>query len=246
MPVHFPQSAHTRVFLSAFRQSEKPIMKRIEHALLCLKDPGSAATHGIAMILSLVAAILLLIRVSANPSPEKYAAFGIFSLSVFLLYCASTTYHSVKGSPHLTQILKKIDHMMIFFMIAGSYTPVCAIVLGNRTGWIMLAAVWGVALLGMGMNLLWINCPKWVSSVVYIAMGWICVFAFLKIKSALSEAEFALLLSGGIIYTIGGVIYALKLPLFRRLPKYFGNHEIFHCFVIAGSVCHYSMMFLLA
>lgn len=211
-----------------------------------LKDPGSALTHGAAMVLSLLAAVLLFLRVAADPSGEKFAAFGIFALSVFLLYAASTTYHSFDISPKVNRILKKIDHMMIFFMIAGSYTPVCAIVLGNRTGWLMLLAVWITAALGMIMNLVWINCPKIVSSIVYIAMGWICVFAFLKIKSALTQAEFALLLAGGIIYTIGGVIYALKLPLFRRLPRYFGNHEIFHCFVIAGSICHYSMMLLIA
>lgn len=211
-----------------------------------LKDPGSALTHGAAMLLSLAAAVLLLLRVAANPSAEKFAAFGIFSLSVFLLYAASTTYHSFDISPKVNRILRKIDHIMIFFMIAGSYTPVCAIVLGNRTGWMMLLAVWIAAALGMISNLLWINCPKFVSSIIYIAMGWICVFAFLKIKSALTPAEFGLLLAGGIIYTIGGVIYALKLPIFRRLPKYFGNHEIFHCFVIAGSICHYSMMLMIA
>lgn len=211
-----------------------------------LKDPGSAITHYIGMILAMLAAIPLFYRIAQQPSTEKIVAFGIFALSVVLLYAASTTYHSLDISPKVNTILKKIDHMMIFFMIAGSYTPICAIVLGDRTGWLLLIAVWVIAVIGMITNLLWINCPKWFSSVIYIAMGWVCVFAFMKIKHALTPAEFGCLLAGGIIYTIGGVIYALKLPIFQKLPKYFGNHEIFHCFVIAGSICHYSMMLMIA
>ena len=135
---------------------------------------------------------------------------------------------------------------MIFFLIAGSYTPICLISLGNRTGYIMLIAVWLIAVIGIFVNLFWINCPKFISSIIYISMGWICIFAFLKIKEALSAAAFSLLLTGGIIYTIGGIIYALKLPIFKNLPKYFGNHEIFHCFVIGGSICHYAVMYLIA
>lgn len=211
-----------------------------------IKDPGSALTHYIGMILAMIAAVPLFYRVAKNPSPEKILAFGIFALSMVLLYAASTTYHSLDISPGVNTILKKIDHMMIFFMIAGSYTPVCAIVLGDRTGWMLLIAVWAIALLGMIMNLFWIHCPKWVSSAIYISMGWVCVFAFMKIKQALTPLEFSWLLAGGIIYTIGGVIYALKLPIFQKLPKYFGSHEIFHCFVIAGSACHYLMMLMIA
>lgn len=211
-----------------------------------IKEPGSAITHYIGMMLALIAAIPLFYRIAEAPSLEKILAFGIFALSMVLLYAASTTYHSLDISPKVNRILKKIDHMMIFFMIAGSYTPVCAIVLGDRTGWTLLIIVWVIAALGMISNLLWINCPKWVSSVVYIAMGWVCVLAFMKIKNALTPLEFGWLLAGGIIYTIGGVIYALKLPVFEKLPKNFGNHEIFHCFVIAGSFCHYAMMLLIA
>lgn len=214
--------------------------------LFKIKDPGSALTHYVGMLLAIFAAIPLFYRVARNPSMEKILAFGVFALSVVLLYAASTSYHTFDISPKVNKVLRKIDHMMIFFMIAGSYTPVCAIVLGDRTGWMMLTAVWTVAGLGMIVNLLWINCPKWVSSVIYIAMGWICVFAFLKIMRALTPAEFGWLLAGGIIYTLGGVIYALKLPLFRRMPKYFGNHEVFHCFVLAGSACHYAMMLMIA
>ena len=133
--------------------------------------------------------------------------------------------------------------MMIFVMIAGSYTPVCLIVLGGREGMLLLALVWGIALLGMGINLLWINCPKWFSSAVYIALGWVCVLVFRQLLSALSTGAFLWLLAGGVIYTIGGVIYALKLPIFNSRHANFGSHEIFHLFVMGGSICHFIFMY---
>ena len=133
--------------------------------------------------------------------------------------------------------------MMIFILIAGTYTPVCVLVLGDETGWSLLALVWGIAIAGMIINALWITCPKWVSSLIYIAMGWVCVLAFGKITAALPKSAFIWLLTGGIIYTAGGIIYALKLPIFNARFKYFGSHEIFHLFVMGGSLCHYIMMY---
>ena len=143
------------------------------------------------------------------------------------LYGASTIYHTLDISPNVNRILKKIDHMMIFILIAGTYTPVCLIVLGDRTGWGLLALVWGIAIAGIVIKACWIYCPKWFSSVLYIAMGWVCVLAMKKIVAALPPAAFGWLLAGGIIYTIGGVIYALKLPIFNSRHKNFGSHEIF-------------------
>ena len=128
-------------------------------------------------------------------------------------------------------------------LIAGTYTPVCLIVLGDKSGYSMLALVWGIALAGIIINALWINCPKWFSSLIYIAMGWVCVLAFKQIVIALPGAAFGWLLAGGIIYTVGGIIYALKLPIFNSRHKYFGSHEIFHLFVMGGSFCHYIMMY---
>ena len=133
--------------------------------------------------------------------------------------------------------------MMIFVMIAGSYTPVCLIVLGGRMGMILLSLVWGIAVMGMGINLFWITCPKWFSSLIYIALGWVCVFVFGRLWEVLSVSAFLWLLAGGIVYTIGGVIYALKLPLFNRKHSHFGSHEIFHLFVMGGSICHFIFMY---
>ena len=133
---------------------------------------------------------------------------------------------------------------MIFVLIAGSYTPVCLIVLGGDVGYTLLALVWGIALAGMLVKACWITCPKWFSSIIYIAMGWVCVFVFGRLFDTLCMAAFLWLLSGGIIYTAGGIIYALKLPLFNTRHKDFGSHEVFHLFVMAGSVCHFIFMYL--
>lgn len=211
-----------------------------------IKDPGSFLTHFIAMLLSITGLAPLLYRVAQHPGRGKLEVFLIFSVSFILLYGASSAYHFFDASPRVNRVLKKLDHMMIFVMIAGSYTPVCLVALGNRTGWLMLLAVCGISLLGMLMNLLWIGCPRWVSSVIYIALGWVCAFSLTELVRVLTTAEFILLLSGGIIYTIGGIIYALKLPLLGGRFRYFGNHELFHVFVMAGSACHYGMMLLLA
>ena len=134
--------------------------------------------------------------------------------------------------------------MMIFVLIAGSYTPVCMLVLDKSQGYPLLGLVWGTAIVGMLIKLFWINCPKWFSSVIYIAMGWECVLVFQPLLETLPTWAFLWLLIGGIIYTIGGVIYALKLPVLDSIHKYFGLHEIFHLFIMGGSFCHFMFMFL--
>jgi len=203
---------------------------------LKIKDPGSALTHFIAMILALCASSPLIMKAAREPGASHVLALSIFITSMVLLYAASTIYHTLDISPRINRILRKADHMMIFILIAGTYTPVCMLVLGDRTGWILLALVWGIAILGILMNALWINCPKWLSSLVYIAMGWVCVLAFGKIIAALPRQAFGWLLAGGIIY-------AMKLPFFNQKHRFFGSHEIFHLFVMGGSLCHYIMMY---
>ena len=188
-----------------------------------LKDPGSAITHGIGMLLAVAGATPLIVKAARSADVLHVFAVSVFILTMILLYLASTLYHSVNSTVKVNRRLKKMDHMMIFVMIAGSYTPVCLIVLHGRTGYILCALVWTVAIIGMILKGCWINCPKWLSSVIYIGMGW--------------------LLAGGIIYTIGGVIYALKLPIFNAKHKNFGSHEVFHVFVMLGSVCHFVVMY---
>ena len=208
-----------------------------------IKDPGSALTHFIAMLLAAIAATPLITKASQLSGRFTAVAVAIFIVSMILLYAASTVYHTLDISEHVNQMLKKIDHMMIFVLIAGTYTPVCLIVLGNTVGYRLLALVWFIAIVGIVINALWINCPKWFSSMIYIAMGWVCLTAIKSIIASLTPGAFYWLLAGGIIYTIGGIIYALKLPLFNARFKHFGSHEIFHLFVMGGSFCHYMVMF---
>lgn len=210
---------------------------------LKIKDPGSALTHFIAMILALGASSPLIIKAARTPGYTHVLPLAIFITSMILLYAASTIYHTLDISPKVNQILRKVDHMMIFILIAGTYTPICLIVLGNRSGFLLLALVWAIAAAGILINAFWISCPKWFSSLIYISMGWVCVTAFREIISALPPAAFSWLLAGGIIYTVGGVIYALKLPIFNSRHKNFGSHEIFHLFVMGGSLCHYVVMY---
>lgn len=210
---------------------------------LKLKDPGSAITHGIALLLAIAGAVPLLIRAAGWTDSLHIAALSIFILTMIALYAASTIYHSVDSTEKVNRRLRKIDHMMIFIMIAGSYTPICLIVLHNRTGYILCALVWTIAIMGILFKAFWITCPKWVSSVLYIGMGWLCVLAFVPIIHALPRAGFNWLLAGGIIYTIGGIIYALKLPIFDAKHKNFGSHEIFHVFIMLGSACHFVVMY---
>lgn len=210
---------------------------------LKLKDPGSAITHGIAMLLAAFGAAPLIIKAARNSDTLHIVALSIFILTMFLLYTASTVYHSIDSTEKVNRRLRKMDHMMIFIMIAGSYTPICLIALHNRTGYILCALVWTIAILGIVLKGLWITCPKWVSSVLYIGMGWLCVLAFVPIFKSLPRAGFGWLLAGGIIYTIGGIIYGLKLPIFDSKHKNFGSHEIFHVFIMLGSACHFILMY---
>ena len=208
-----------------------------------IKDPGSAITHFIGMLMAIFAAFPLLIKAAHEPSRIYLISLAIYAVSLILLYAASTTYHTFDFSERVNTILKKIDHMMISVLIAGSYTPVCLLVLEGRMRIILLAVVWTLALTGILIKAFWVFCPKWVSSVLYIGMGWTCVLAFTQLLNSLSPAAFGWLLAGGIIYTVGGVIYALKLPIFNNKHKYFGSHEIFHLFVMAGSACHFVVMY---
>jgi hemolysin III len=225
-----------------FRNSLELRIKR-EDKDMQIKDPGSAITHFIGMLMALFAGLPLIIKSLSAPDTIHTISLIIFIVSMVLLYAASTTYHTFDISPKVNRILKKLDHCMISVMIAGSYTPVCLIVLHGRVGYALLALVWGIAIIGIIFKLCWVTCPRWVSSVLYIIMGWACVLSFTQIINALPTAAFVWLLAGGIIYTVGGVIYALKLPLFNSKHKNFGSHEIFHLFVMGGSVCHFIMMF---
>ena len=207
-----------------------------------IREPASALTHFIALLLTLFAGIPMLYKASFDGGLSVFSIL-IFLGSMILLYAASTTYHAINISEAVIRRFRKLDHSMVFILIAGSYTPVCILILEHRIGYLLLASIWTLALAGIIMKLVWITSPKWVTAAVYIAMGWLAILAVRPIFRSLPHAGFLWLLFGGIVYTIGGIIYALKLPLFDARHQIFGTHEIFHLFVMGGSFCHFVFMY---
>lgn len=162
----------------------------------------------------------------------------VFGASMVLLYCTSSVYHWCCAiHARAAVFMQRLDHMAIFVLIAGTYTPVCVIRLGWPVGCIMLALVWGVAAAGFFLKIFWMDAPVWLSCTIYIAMGWTAAFFIVPLWRALSLAELAWLAAGGLLYTVGAVIFALERP--RLKFRWFGSHELFHLFVMGGSFCHY-------
>lgn len=211
---------------------------------ITIREPGSAITHFIGMMMAITAATPLMVKASSTSNPVAFIAMAVFIGSMVALYGASAIYHSVTVKDNILKVFRKLDHMMIFVLIAGSYTPVCLIVLDHQIGYTLLSVVWGIAVAGMLVKAFWITCPKWFSSILYIAMGWVCLAVFGTLWNTLSLSAFLWLLAGGIVYTVGGIIYALKLPIFNSKHKNFGSHEVFHLFVMGGSICHFIFMYL--
>lgn len=212
-------------------------------AIGLIKDPGSAITHFIGFLMAVIASMPLLLKSSNQDGNATLYCMLLFMASMILLYAASTTYHTFDISQKVNRILQKIDHSAISVLIAGTYTPVCVLVLKQPTGRNLCILVWSIAIAGIIIKLFWITCPKWFSSILYIGMGWACITAFPSLLTDLDRAAFYWFLAGGIFYTIGGVIYALKVPVFNNRHKNFGTHEIFHLFVMGGSICHFIAMY---
>ncbi len=203
----------------------------------------SALTHGAGAILALVGTTILLCRAFFHQDFLSMAVFAVYGFSMICLYTASTLYHSIRGSHAWRIALRKYDHCSIYLLIAGSYTPVCILALANQIGYTLFAVIWCCALVGIILTAIRLNIPAWVSALIYLAMGWLAVFAIIPLQQVLSPIAMGWLLMGGVFYTIGGVMYGLKWP-FRNNPR-FGCHEIFHLFILAGSVSHFFMMFYL-
>ncbi|MBW9212064.1 MULTISPECIES: hemolysin III family protein [Terrabacteria group] len=205
-----------------------------------VKDKYSALTHLIGFLLSLIATPILLIRAASHQvSMRILVTLAIFMATMVLLYGASTTYHSFHLERKKELILKRIDHISIFYLIAGSYTPLCLGVFYPETRHLGIS-IWLLAIVGTVFKMFWVTCPKWVSSILYLGMGWISVLLIPMIRNQFGRMAFFWLLLGGIFYSIGAYLYALKKPLGT---KEFGNHEIFHVLVMLGSLCHYLLMF---
>jgi hemolysin III len=207
--------------------------------LFSVKDPVSALTHFVGFLAAILLLPFLMIKAAVKSySLLQLTSVAVFGLSMIVLYGASTSYHTFILPFKPSRFLKKLDHISIFYLIAGTYTPICLITLSDRQGSQLLTAVWIIAFLGTVLKLFWVYCPKYVSSFIYIAMGWTAIFKMSAIYQALALPGFIWLITGGIFYTIGGIIYAFKWKFSRD----WGAHEIFHLFVLAGSICHYVLI----
>ena len=207
-----------------------------------LREPVNSLTHLIGAVLSLIGLIALIIKVSFIEGPLiDYIAILSFGISMILLYSASATYHSIISKDSVIKIFKKIDHSMIFVLIAGSYAPLCLITLQNSLGHSLFTAVVACGIIGIIFKFCWVTCPRWLSSTIYIGLGWFAIFAIYPLSKVLASTGIFLLVFGGILYTVGGVIYALKKDKIK--VGLFGTHEIFHIFIMLGSLCHYLCVF---
>lgn len=211
-------------------------------AKFTVKDPVSAATHFVGFLAGIPITISLTLNGVARGSSLMTVSFLIFGISLLLLYGASTVYHTLDVSPEKTAVLRRIDHMMIFVLIAGTYTPICTILLKGFWGNILLCLVWGFAVAGVALKIFWLTAPRWLSTAIYVIMGWLVVVAFVPLKQAVSTSGLLLLIAGGVTYTLGAVIYALKWPKINL--EQFGFHEIFHLFVLGGTAFHVVFMYL--
>ncbi|MBI2724551.1 MAG: hemolysin III family protein [Chloroflexi bacterium] len=207
-----------------------------------LIDPGPrpvfrGVLHGIVAVLAPVAMVVLLRRAD---SPRGYVGAAVFATTVILLYATSASYHLAPWPARLKQVMERVDHSMIFVLIAGTYTPFCLLVLNNAWGIPMLAVVWSLAALGIALKIAWPYAPRWLITSQYVGLGWVAVIAAWPIMQALPLTALVLLILGGASYTAGAVVYALRRP--DPLPRVFGFHEIFHVLVVVGTMLHFSII----
>jgi hemolysin III len=194
------------------------------------EEIASAITHGIGAAMSIAALILLLVRASALGNALAVLSVSIYGISLILLYSMSTLYHSLTHA-RAKRVFKVLDHSSIYLLIAGTYTVYTLVALGNTLGLWIFGIVWGLAVLGVALEAFWVNRSKIISALLFLAMGWIVIFAIGPVRKALSPLSFNLLVSGGIAYTVGAIVYALK-----RIKW---THPLWHLFVLAGSILHF-------
>lgn len=190
----------------------------------------NSLTHGLGALLSAVGTLVLVLAAAREGDIWKIVSFSIFGASLILLYSASTFYHASR-SPKIREVWKMLDHCAIFLLIAGTYTPFLLVNLRGPTGWTLFGIIWGLALAGIILKLVFGHRYKILRVIVYLAMGWLIVFAAGELNTQVSELGVRLTVIGGVIYTLGVVFY-----LADRLPY---NHAIWHLFVVGGSLCHF-------
>lgn len=200
-----------------------------------LKEPLAGLIHLTGAFLTIPATIVLIVLGSS--SAWKVVSFSIYGSALFLLFLFSTLYHWLPWSAGgKNQIFRKLDHLAIYSLIAATYTPFCLITLRGPWGWGIFWTIWAMAIFGIVVQSVYINVWRWLTTTIYIVMGWLVIVATRPLVSALPLAGIQWLVAGGIIYSVGGVIYTIKKP--NLLPK-FGYHELWHLLVLLGAACHF-------
>jgi hemolysin III len=204
---------------------------------LRLREPVNALTHLLGAILSVIGLVVLIVTAIKYGTPRHVVAVSIFGASLVMMYGTSALYHASTLSERGLGHFQRVDHVMIYVLIAGTYTPICLVVLQGRLGTSLLVIVWALAALGVFQKIFWMHAPRWLSTALYLGMGWIAVLIARPLITATSRGFFVWLIAGGIAYSVGAVVYALKWPGGTR--KVFGFHEVWHLFVMAGTFAHY-------
>jgi hemolysin III len=189
------------------------------------------------LVVAVLAPLAFLLLLSRADSPKRYVGASIFATSLLLLYASSANYHLAPWPDRLHRVWKRVDHSMIFVLIAGTYTPFCLVVLDNAWGIPMLAVTWSLAAAGALLKVIRPDAPRWLGVGLYMALGWIGIVPITEVVSSLAPPAIVLMMVGGLFYSIGGVVYGLRRP--DPWPRVFGYHEVFHAFVIAGSTVHF-------
>jgi hemolysin III len=204
-----------------------------------VREPVNAWSHLIGLVLA-GAGTALLLRLARGPA--QTVAFVVYGGSLILLYAASTLYHALPLPSHRLRQLRTLDHIAIYFLIAGTYTPVALVTLHGPSGWALLAAAWGIAIAGIPFKIWWLDAPIWVSTGSYLAMGYMALLAAAPLAATVSVGGLMWLVAGGLAYTIGAIIFSNERP--DPFPGVFGHHEIWHLLVLLGSGCHFAFMVL--
>lgn len=202
-----------------------------------VQDPISSYTHFLGALFSIFTCIsFLVIGLFHHDSWITVLSCLLFACSAIALYSASCLYHTIPLNHPKHTWFRKLDHSMIYILIAGSYTPIALHYLKQSQGIIFITILWCIALLGIIIKLLWLNAPRFISTLFYLIMGWSVLFYFPAFYNAMEKGCLALIAIGGIFYTIGGIMYIIKKP---NITSSFGFHELFHCFIMAGTLFHF-------
>ena len=202
-----------------------------------IREPFNGASHLIGLLLGGAGTVILLRMAQGR---EQLVALSIYGATLIMLYGASTLYHTLSLTERQLRALRRLDHIAIYFLIAGTYTPIALITLDSRLGWTLLATVWLIALAGVPFKLFYLDAPVWLSTSTYLLMGYLAMLAMIPLARAVHLGGLMWLLSGGIAYTVGAVIYSRRRP--DPFPGVFGHHEIWHVLVLIGSACHFAFM----